>query len=159
MTSFNHKPNQRIVEVREDWTMKAPAQAVWEKICEQCSLKEWHPRVAECVPSTDEQGRIARDYTLKEVEGLPTVTMYEVELLRSDPIMTITYVVDVKNLPLSDYHAQITVTPLTETDCRVMIRSRFVRIETGVPGVDARDIVSDFYIAGLSKLAEIMRQD
>ena len=159
MTSFNHKKGRRIVEVREDFTIRAPGEAVFDKICEPCSLLQWHDGLESCKSSTDDQGRLTRHYVMNAVGEHPQVKMYEVELLRAPNIMTITYIVEVENMPLTDYHAQITVTPLTDTYCRAMIRSRFVRVETGVAGLDARDIVSDFYIAGLSKLSEIMRQD
>ena len=146
----------RIVEVSQERAILAPAIDVWNKICEPCSLTQWHDDVDTCVRSQDEQGRLARTYVMKPNGDFPVTKMYEVELLRSDEIMTIAYIVDIENLPIKHYHAQISVTPVTETECEARIRSRFVGVDWGIRGLDAQNIVTDFYTKGLSKLGRIM---
>ncbi len=156
MTDHRQVPENPIVEVSEDWTIAAPASAVWNKVCEPCSLLEWHGDVETCERSLDDKGRLARTYVMKQAGRHPAISMFEVELLRSDPIMTIAYIVDVKNLPITDYHAQMTVTPLTKDSCQARIRSRFVSDQASAPGFNAQDFVSKFYKRGLSRLCEIM---
>lgn len=146
----------RIVEVSQERAIQAPALDVWKKICEPCSLKQWHDDVDTCERSFDDKGRLARTYVMNQVGENPITTMYEVELLRSDAIMTIAYIVDIKNLPIEHYHAQISVTPVTEFECEARIRSRFVGIDWGIPGLDAQNVVTDFYTKGLAKLGRIM---
>ena len=85
---------------------------------------------------------------MKQVGEHPVTTMYEVELLRSDEIMTIAYIVDIENLPVENYHAQISVTPISDTQCEARIRSRFIGVDWGIPGLDAQNIVTDFYTKG-----------
>ncbi len=148
-------PKNNIVEVSETVAIKADAVDVWDMICRPCSLKEWHDDVDTCTP-TEDAGRRARTYRMKQVGAHPPVTMYEVELLRSPEIMTIAYVVDVQNLPVDHYHAQITVTPVADGRCTTRIRSIFVDADWGVPGLDPGKFVSEFYIRGLTKLRGLM---
>jgi len=147
--------DRTIIEVSETIDIGAAPASVWNKICEPCSLKEWHDDVDTCERSEDDQGRLARTYVMKTTGAHPAVTMYEVELLRSPEIMTIAYVVDVRNLPVENYHAQITVTPISDDTCRTRIRSIFVGVDWGVPGLDPAKFVSEFYRRGLTKLRQI----
>jgi hypothetical protein len=156
MTTSSPKPGRRIVEVSQEQTVNAPAKVVWDKICEPCSLTQWHDDVETCERSHDEKGHLARHYVMKQVGEHPVTTMYEVELLRSDEIMTIAYIVDIENLPVENYHAQISVTPISDTQCEARIRSRFIGVDWGIPGLDAQNIVTDFYTKGLSKMGRIM---
>ena len=149
-------PDRRIVEVSQERTIKASAKDVWNKICEPCSPKQWHDDVDTCERSCDEKGRLARTYVMKKVGKNPVTEMYEVELLRSDEIMTIAYIVDIKNLPIEHYHAQISVTPISETQCEARIRSRFIGVDWGIPGLDAQNVVTDFYTRGLTQLGKLM---
>lgn len=129
------------------------ATEVWQELCAPCSILKWNPRIAECHSRTNAAGQITRDYVLAPGgDGAPT--MVETELSRSDAIMTITYTVDMRGLPISDYVAQISVTPAGDADCEVELRSRFV--DLGVPGVDASDLVATFYEAGLQGLSDLM---
>ncbi|MEL6999352.1 MAG: SRPBCC family protein [Pseudomonadota bacterium] len=131
----------------------AAASEVWQRICAPCSILEWNPRIAECHSYTNAAGQVMRDYVLAPGgDGAPT--MVETELSRLDAIMTITYTVDINGLPISDYVAQISVTPAGDADCEVELRSRFV--DLGVPGVDASDLVAMFYEAGLQGLSDLM---
>lgn len=139
----------RICEVSHTVATTAPAEAVWSKICAPCSILEWNPRIVKCDSRETDQGQIVRDYVLFP-GGDDAPTMVETELLRSDPIMTITYMVEIKGLPITDYVAQILVTPDGETGCTVEIRSRFVDLEVGV---DAAQLVVDFYQIGLETLS------
>ena len=156
MTDQSTISTNPIVEVSEEWTINAAASAVWNKVCEPCSLLEWHGDVATCDRSFDDKGRLTRDYVMRQAGEHPAISMHEVELLRSAPIMTITYIVDVQNLPVLNYHAQMTVTPVSQGVCKARIRSRFVSDQVNAPGFDAQDFVSKFYIRGLSRLCEIM---
>ena len=149
--------HRRIVEVSQERAIAAPAIDVWNKICEPCSLTQWHDDVVSCERSIDEQGRLARHYVMRQVGENPVTKMYEVELLRWDEIMTIAYIVDIENLPIEHYHAQISVTPISDTECEARIRSRFIGLDWRIPGLDAQNVVTDFYTSGLKKLGEIMR--
>lgn len=155
MPNDTPNPDRKIVEVSETIAIKANAADVWNLICKSCSLKEWHDDVDTCTP-TDDDVRRARTYVMKRVGKHKPVTMYEVELLRSPEIMTIAYVVDVQNLPVDHYHAQITVTPTTEGECETRIRSIFVDAEWNIPGLDPGKFVSEFYLRGLTKLKGLM---
>lgn len=154
----NDRPDfeRRIVEVSQERAIKAPAMDVWNKICEPCSLKQWHDGVKTCERSFDDKGRLARTYIMHQVGSNPVTEMYEVELLRSDEIMTIAYIVDIKNLPIEHYHAQISVTPIDDTQCEARIRSRFVGVDWKISGLDAQNVVTDFYTRGLTKLGKLM---
>ena len=146
---------RRIVEVSETIDIKASPATVWNKICEPCSLKEWHDDVDTCERSHDDKGRLARNYVMKPNGDHKPVTMYEVELLRSPEIMTIAYIVDVRGLPVENYHAQITVTPVDDDACQARIRSIFVGVDWGVPALEPGRVVSEFYKRGLTKLRAI----
>lgn len=158
MHDHTPNPNRKIIEVSEQIAIKADATAVWDMICKPCSLKEWHDDVDTCTP-TEDAGRKARTYGMRQVGEHPPVTMYEVELLRSPEIMTIAYVVDVKGLPVDHYHAQITVIPGADGHCETRIRSIFVDADWGVPGLDPGKFVSAFYLKGLTKLRRLMEAE
>lgn len=155
MPNDTPSPKRAIIEVSETIAIKADATDVWNMICMPCSLKEWHDDVDTCTPGEDSERR-ARTYVMKQVGKHKPVTMYEVELLRSPEIMTIAYVVDVQNLPVDHYHAQITVTPVGDGQCETRIRSIFVDADWGVPGLDPGKFVSEFYLKGLTKLRGMM---
>ena len=144
----------KICEVAYSVRIEADSRAVWDKICEPCSILQWNERIAKCESSLSDQGQIVRHYTLHPVSGF-TPTMVETELLRSDAIMTITYMVEMTVLPISDYVAQILVTPLEDGGCETQIRSRFVDTEK-MPGAEA--MVAEFYKIGLDALAALMAQ-
>lgn len=133
-------------------SIPAPASAVWEKICEPCSILQWNNRIAECTSQTNDQGQVVRHYVLHPI-GPVVPTMVETELSRADAIMMITYEVEIEKLPVSDYVAQILVTPTDGESCDACIRSRF--IDTGA-GHDAKALVEGFYRTGLDQLAALM---
>ncbi len=132
--------------------ISAEPRSVWDKVCAECSILEWNARIADCKSSVNSQGQIVRNYVLHTVAGYEP-TMVETELLRSDAIMTITYMVEMTVLPITDYVAQILVTPTDDGGCEVQIRSRFVDTSADQ---SATLMVEDFYRVGLDKLAEIM---
>ncbi|MEM7212169.1 MAG: SRPBCC family protein [Pseudomonadota bacterium] len=140
----------KICEVAHTVTISAAAEAAWKTICAPCSILDWNPRIVGCDSRTNGHGQIVRDYVLFP-GGEDAPTMVETELLRSDGIMTITYMVEMRGLPISDYVAQIVVTPQAGQGCSVEIRSRFVDLEVGI---DASDLVRDFYAIGLETLAD-----
>lgn len=156
MTSDQTTQDRRIIEVSQERVIHAPAIDVWNKICEPCSLTQWHDDVETCKRSFDKEGRLARNYVMKKVGKNPATEMYEVELLRSTEIMTIAYIVDVKHLPIEHYHAQISVTPISDAQCEARIRSRFVGVDWGHPALEPQNVVTDFYTKGLTKLGELM---
>ena len=142
----------QIREVSHSVSIAAPAAEVWQRICAPCSILEWNPRIVGCESTTNDQGQIVRHYIVAPGgEGAPT--MVETELRRSDPIMTITYYVDLTGLPIREYVAQILVTPVNDAECTTEIRSRFVDLEAGI---DAAELVKDFYRVGLDRLSELM---
>lgn len=143
---------QKICEVSQTVDVKASATTVWQRICEPCSILDWNPRIVGCESRTNANGQIVRDYVMAP-GGSSAATMVETELLRSEGIMTITYMVEMTGLPIRDYVAQIVVTPVGEGACTVEIRSRFVDLQMGV---DASDLVRQFYAIGLERLAELM---
>ena len=144
----------RICEVSYSVSIAAPAERVWDKICAPCSILEWNPRIVECESTTNGQGQIVRNYVVASSEKIAP-TMVETELRRSDPIMMITYYVDLVGLPIQEYVAQILVTPVRESECAAEIRSRFVDLEVGI---DAGALVKDFYKTGLDRLSELMSE-
>ena len=86
-----------------------------------------------------------------------SVTMTETELVRSGATMTIVYLVDIKGLPLADYVAQMTVTPLSASRCAVTNRARFRDLAGKSDAFDAEILVADFYDSGLAGLAELVQ--
>lgn len=144
--------SSKICEASYSVRIAAEPRAVWDKICAECSILEWNARIAECKSGVSEQGQIVRHYVLHPV-GPYVPTMVETELLRSDAIMTITYKVEMTVLPITDYVAQILVTPTEDGSCEARIRSRFVDTS---PGHDAVGMVDQFYRIGLDALAELM---
>lgn len=141
-----------IREASHTVTIAAPAPSVWQKICEPCSILQWNDRIAKCTPGQTDQGQIVRHYVLHPI-GPVVPKMVETELSRLDPIMMITYSVEIQDLPVSDYIAQILVTPVDADSCEVCIRSRF--IDTGT-GPDAQELVTGFYQVGLGQLSALM---
>ena len=142
----------QIRDVSYSVSIAAPAAKVWQRICAPCSILEWNPRIVGCESTKNDQGQIVRNYIFAPGgEGAPT--MVETELRRSDPIMTITYYVDLTGLPIREYVAQILVTPTGDAACTTEIRSRFVDLEVGI---DAGELVREFYQVGLERLSELM---
>lgn len=146
-------PMPRISEVSRTAAIPADASAVWQKLCEPCSILQWNPRIAACRTETDGQGRIVRHYTLA-AEAEPAPTMVETELDRRDAIMAITYKVEIVGLPVTDYVAQISVTP-AEVGAEVSIRCRFV--DVAYPAFDATALVGQFHETGLDGLQALMQ--
>ena len=144
---------KRIVDVSEETTIPAPAAAVWAKLCEENSAREWHDRIDTSDEYVDDKGRLTRKFVLHEAEG-ERIVMYESEILRSDDIMTITYVVEMTVLPITAYHAQIMVSPAADGGSRVVWRSRMTQPDTDL--FDAHALVTDFYRTGLAGLARVM---
>ncbi|MEM9062486.1 MAG: SRPBCC family protein [Pseudomonadota bacterium] len=143
-----------ICTVSRGRVIHAQPRAVWERLCAPCSILDWNPRISDCRSYESPEGQIMRDYVLAP-GGPQAPTMIETELSRSDSIMAITYEVEIKGLPISDYVAQISVTPEDgDAACTVELRSRFVDLKA--PGVDAAGLVASFYEAGLVGLAALM---
>ena len=139
-----------IREVSEKVVVAAEALAVWKKICEPCSILEWNPSIAECRSYTAKSGQIARDYVLQP-GGPDAPDMVETELVRSEKLMMITYMVESEDLAFDEYVAQILVTPRTGGGCEVEIRSRFYQTQD-----DAEALVRGFYRHGLETLGDMM---
>ena len=149
-------PSKEIVEVRQEWIMALPAHKIWDILIADNRVGTWHPRIARSVEWLDDQGRRVRKLSMHKLPGADKANeIIETELIRSHPLMTITYYVEQQDLPFDDYLASMDVTPVGPNHAKVVWQCRMVMHEPRGRFTNTRWIVSDFYRDGLAGLAKL----
>lgn len=120
----------------------APAEA-WAAIADFCSIKDWHPVIAEC-DQFEQDGKTMR--TLMTGDG---GEFLEERSEMDDTNMSFTYSIVESPLPIADYVSTMTVTE--EGDgAKITWSSNFNA--AGVPDAEALDLMTGIYRAGLEEL-------
>ncbi len=128
----------------------APAQllVVWSTISDFCSIKDWHPAVADCKESKEGSDTI-RVLTLKDNGG----TIKE-KLTGSDDTSYSYEIVDPGPLPVKNYSAKLWVEPDDRDPARTVIHWDATFDANGKSDEEATKAVSDILYAGLKSIKQ-----
>ena len=127
----------------------APAQVltVWSTISEFCSIKDWHPAVADCKESKEGSDTV-RVLTLKDNGG-----SIEEKLTGSDDT-SYSYEIIESPLPVKDYSAKLWVEPDERDPGRTVIHWDATFDANGASDDDASKKISDIFFAGLKGIKQ-----
>lgn len=132
--------------------IKATPAIVWKFISEPCSIKKWHPDVADCQSSDPKKLTLTLKNSSKideEVDELDQENMSISYRLASE--------VDIKALPVSSLTGRIKVTA-EQSDAKVSWLARYYRVDTtneppeGMDDEAAKNAVNAYVKAALSGL-------
>jgi hypothetical protein len=128
----------------------APAQlpVVWATISDFCSIKDWHPAVADCKES-QEGGDTFRVLTLKDNGG----TIKE-KLIGSDDTSYSYEIVDPGPLPVKNYSAKLWVEPDERDSSRTVIHWDATFDANGKSDEEAMKAIGDIFYAGLKSIKQ-----
>lgn len=136
----------RALDVTRTRMIAAPPAAVWSIVGGFCDIARWHPMVSRCTLST-ENGAPVR--ALAAAGGLGTLV--ERELVRDEAGMRYGYRLLSGPLPVKDYGATISVTPIG-TGATVTWSATFEA--SGMSDADAVADIAEVYEAGLAGIAK-----
>jgi hypothetical protein len=127
----------------------APAQVltVWSTISEFCSIKDWHPAVADCKESKEGSDTV-RVLTLKDNGG-----SIEEKLTGSDDT-SYSYEIIESPLPVKDYSAKLWVEPDERDPGRTVIHWDATFDANGKSDDEAKKVISDILLAGLKSIKQ-----
>ena len=127
----------------------APAQllVVWSTISEFCSIKDWHPAIADCKESKEGDDTF-RVLTLKDNGG----TIKE-KLTGSDDT-SYSYEIVESPLPVKNYSAKLWVEPDDRDPARTVIHWDATFDANGKSDEEATKVVSDIFMAGLKSIKQ-----
>jgi hypothetical protein len=127
----------------------APAQllVVWSTISEFCSIKDWHPAVADCKESKEGDDTF-RVLTLKDNGG----TIKE-KLTGSDDT-SYSYEIVESPLPVKNYSAKLWVEPDDRDPARTVIHWDATFDANGKSDEEATKVISDIFMAGLKSIKQ-----
>jgi len=127
----------------------APAQVltVWSTISEFCSIKDWHPAVADCKESKEGSDTV-RVLTLKDNGG-----SIEEKLTGSDDT-SYSYEIIESPLPVKDYSAKLWVEPDERDPGLTVIHWDATFDANGKSDDEAKKIVGDIFMAGLKNIKQ-----
>ena len=127
----------------------APGQmlVVWSMISEFCSIKDWHPAIAECKESK-EGSATYRVLTLKDNGG--TIK----EKLDGSDDTSYTYEILESPLPVENYSAKFWVEPDERDPNRTVIHWDATFDAKGKSDDEAKKIVGDVFLAGLKSIKQ-----
>ncbi len=128
----------------------APAQMlmVWSTISEFCSIKDWHPAIADCKQS-QEGSDTFRVLTLKDNGG----TIKE-KLTGSDDTSYSYEIVDAGPLPVKNYSAKLWVEPDDRDPGRTVIHWDATFDANGKSDDEAKKTIGDIFMAGLKSIKQ-----
>ena len=132
------------LEVREQATIKAPIEQVWQQIAPFCAIADWHPAVEGCT-LRNSAGMQERDIALKGggdiQERLMSVSAAKHRLrytLLSGP------------LPVKNYDSTIRLSAVDAHTTRIIWSSRFEA--SGASDTEARKAIAGIYTSGFDGL-------
>jgi Polyketide cyclase / dehydrase and lipid transport len=125
----------------------APGQmmVIWSKISEFCSIKDWHPAIADCQESKEGDATF-RVLTLKDNGG----TIKE-KLTGSDDT-SYSYEIVEGPLPVKNYTAKFWVEPDDRDASRTVIHWDATFDANGKSDEEAKKIIADIFFAGLRSI-------
>jgi len=124
---------------------------VWEVAGEFCSIKDWHPAVADCQES-EEGGAIFRTLTLKDNGG----TIKEKLLEKDDIDMSYSYEIVESPLPVKNYQAKFWVEEDEKSPDRTTIFWEADFDADGASDDEASKVIRDIFLAGLKGIKQKM---
>jgi len=127
----------------------APGQmmVLWSTISEFCSIKDWHPAIADCKESKEGDATF-RVLTLKDNGG----TIKE-KLTGSDDT-SYSYEIVESPLPVKNYSAKLWVEPDDRDPGRTVIHWDATFDANGKSDDEAKKIISDIFSAGLKSIKQ-----
>jgi hypothetical protein len=134
------------VEVKKHIAAPGQPEKVWTIVSDFCSIKDWHPVVADCVESQEGDATIRTltlkgGGTIKEKLDETDDTSYSYEILESP-------------LPVKNYKAKISVEPDDRGEDRSVITWEATFDANGASDEDAAKKISDIFTAGLKGIKQ-----
>jgi hypothetical protein len=128
----------------------APGQmlVIWSMISEFCSIKDWHPAIADCKESK-EGADTFRVLTLKDNGG----TIKE-KLTGSDDTSYSYEIIDPGPLPVKNYSAKLWVEPDERDPNRTVIHWDATFDANGKSDDEAKKVIGDIFLAGLKSIKQ-----
>ncbi|MDD9817909.1 MAG: SRPBCC family protein [Gammaproteobacteria bacterium] len=141
------------LEARQDTTINAPGEEIWDVLGDFCSIAAWHPAVVYCTQKGNTQPDAMRTLTLGNGEQL-----HERLLEHDNAAMQYRYSIPEPNLnalPVTDYESSVLVEELGNGKTRVVWEGSFnAGGETG--DEDAVSAIDGVYQGGLAMLKEMI---
>lgn len=127
----------------------APAQVltVWSTISDFCSIKDWHPAIADCKESKEGSDTF-RVLTLKDNGG-----SIKEKLTGSDDT-SYSYEIVESPLPVKNYSAKLWVEPDDRDPARTVIHWDATFDANGKSDDEATKAISDIFMAGLKSIKQ-----
>jgi Polyketide cyclase / dehydrase and lipid transport len=120
--------------------------ALWAKFGGWCSIKDWHPAIADCVESKDGE-TIYRTLTLKDGGG--TIKEKQLEMVEG----RYKYEIIESPLPVKSYQAQFALTPDDDDDDEINFAwSAVFDPADGKTPEEARKVIDGIFKAGLDNV-------
>lgn len=137
--------------VEEKIIVSAPAKSVWALIGGFQALDRWHPAVLES--KLIGTGKSAGDVRVLAVGN----DVHIVEKLESydEAAMSLQYAILESPLPVSNYHAVLTVKSVGNNEAEVIWQSNFNA--QGASDNEAKKTIRDIYLAGLNALITLYK--
>ena len=134
------------VEVKKHIAAPGQPLKVWTIASDFCSIKDWHPAVADCV-ETKEGDATFRTLTLKDGAKLKE------KLLESDET-SYSYEIVESPLPVKNYKAKLSIEPDDRGEDRSVINWEATFDANGASDEDAAKKISDIFFAGLKGIKQ-----
>ncbi len=127
----------------------APGQVpvIWAMISEFCSIKDWHPAVADCKESKEGSDTF-RVLTLKDNGG-----SIKEKLTESDDT-SYSYEIVESPLPVKNYSAKLWVEPDERDPNRTVIHWDATFDANGKSDDEAKKVIGDIFLAGLKSIKQ-----
>ncbi len=151
LTSFNSHAAGNI-SVSQTIAIEAPVATVWAKVKDFNALHTWHPAVATTEILEGENNKVGAVRRLTLHDG---GTINEELLEWNEAGMTFSYNIFESVLPVSDYEATLTVTPITDNSTKVMWSASF-NAGKGADDETARVTINGIFDTGLINLQKIL---
>jgi len=140
------------ISVSQTIAIEAPVATVWAKVKDFNALHTWHPAVAKTEILEGENNKVGSVRRLTLHDG---GTINEELLEWNEAGMTFSYNIFESVLPVSDYEATLTVTPITDNSTKVMWSASF-NAGKGADDETARVTISGIFDTGLINLQKIL---
>jgi hypothetical protein len=124
---------------------------VWEVAGEFCSIKDWHPAIADCKES-EEGGATFRTLTLKDNGG----TIKEKLVEKDDVGMSYSYEIVESPLPVKNYQAKFWVEEDEKSPDRTTIFWEADFDANGASDEHTTKVIRDIFMAGLKGIKQKM---
>ena len=157
--SFNvFAEHAKTLTVKEEITINAPADKVWEKVSNFNDLGAWHPAVKKTEITKGENNKVGAERLLTlQDDG----TIQEKLLAYNAKGKTFKYSILEGVLPVSSYVSSVTVKPASKNTTTVIWKGDFKRKDVsdmpaeGQDDANALNVITSVYKGGLENLKKI----